>query len=96
MTREEIADKLDKVKETLSSLTRQELEEKYLLLYKQVLFSLELEAYLNDYIELISTELGEVAIIAHNHGWRSLRLEAGDELRSNVEKLDELFYGPRD
>jgi hypothetical protein len=40
-----------------------------------------------DYIDLLSNELEETAIMAHERGWRSKRVEEGERLRAEIEKV---------
>ena len=41
----------------------------------------------DEYIELIREELGEIALIAHLHGWRSTRYDVGVKFRAEIEAL---------
>ena len=40
-----------------------------------------------EYIDLLCDELNEVVPIAHNHGWRSDRVDAGNRIRKKIETL---------
>lgn len=42
-----------------------------------------------DYIDLLTAELNETAIMASLHGWKSSRVEEGKVIREKLEKLIE-------
>lgn len=47
------------------------------------------EVYIK-YIQLLGDEVDELTAIAHNRGWRSTRVEKGEELRKQIEILSTL------
>ena len=45
----------------------------------------KLVAAYEDYINLIIEEASETVLIAHNHGWRTTRYDAGVNARQRIE-----------
>ena len=48
----------------------------------------ELIETLKEYIVLLTEELDELAIFADVHGWKSKRIEKGNELREKIKQLE--------
>lgn len=48
----------------------------------------KLSLLLLDYINLLSAELDETALIAHDRGWRSSRVAEGERLRAEIESYN--------
>ena len=47
----------------------------------------ELIWHYETYIELLLEELNETVMIADIHGWKSTRVEAGEQFRKRIKKL---------
>lgn len=45
----------------------------------------------DDYIKLLTEEIGSMLPVADAHGWRSTRHEAGKELRAKIENARKLI-----
>lgn len=54
--------------------------------------SAELDQALDEYMKLLGEELNETSIIAHNHGWRSKRVEQGELLRKKIAELRKINH----
>lgn len=42
----------------------------------------------DEYIELLQNEISDLIGLAHVHGWKSTRVEAGAEARKKIEEVD--------
>ena len=56
----------------------------------------ELISWLAAYNKIMGDEVRECAGIAHAHGWRSTRWDAGNKCRKMIAKLTNKLYGTKD
>jgi hypothetical protein len=57
----------------------------------------ELKESYEDYIGLLALELNDLAVLASVHGWKSQRVEAGDNARRRIDKAkSQLFNCTKD
>ena len=44
---------------------------------------------LKDYIKLLGDELSDLAPYLHIHGWKSMRIVQGEEMRARIQQLEQ-------
>lgn len=74
------------VGETVENNDEYKVIEKYKLL-------LDLVKKQKDYISLLGEELDEIVPLASTHGWKSSRVEEGENIRLEIKSLEDLFNG---
>ena len=52
-------------------------------------YTYNLISSLLNYIDLMEEELGELVPLAHQRGWRSSRIETGNEARKEIQEAQE-------
>lgn len=51
----------------------------------------ELIKAMDEYIQLLTDELNDIAPFAATHGWQTTRFEKGRELRDRIDELKKVF-----